>query len=128
MKFQRRRALRRIDAAMGKAYKQVAREVKTEIVRKVGKQGPPRSRPFRYPKMDSGDFMRGIEVTGTAKGITISSVMPYGRYLEEGTENMLPRTWARRVLIFGANRKKWEARIAAWAKKFTGGSKLRGRR
>ena len=128
VKFQRRRALRRTKAAMGRAYKEVAKEIEREIKQKVSRSFPPASAPFQYPRRRTGRFRSGIAVTGTVNGITVSSVMPYGKFLEEGTSRMLPRTWARRVLLFGANRKKWEARIAALAKKFTGGSKLRGRR
>lgn len=128
VKFKRRRSLRRTDAALGRAYKQVAKEMEREMKQKVSRLFPPASAPFRYPRRRTGRFRSGIAVTGTVKGITVSSVQPYGKWLEEGTANMRPRTWARRVLIFGANRKKWEARIAALAKKFSGGSTLRGRR
>ena len=125
VKFKRRRTLKRTDAALGRAYKQVATEIKAEIIRKVNRPFPPASRHGQYPRRRSGRFRSGIEVTGTKNGITISSAAVYGKFLEEGTSRMLPRTWARRVLLFGGNRAKWEKRIATLAKKFSGGSKVR---
>jgi len=129
VKFKRKRALTSVsDRALGRAYKEVASQIHSEIFRKVSRPYPPASKHGQYPRKRSGDFRDGIAVTGTKNGITISSSEDYGKYLEDGTSRMLPRTWAKRVLMWGNNRQKWEQKIAALARKYTGGSKVRSRR
>ena len=125
MKFRRRRGILASQRALGRAYSEVAEEVERVIKRKVAREHPPASKHGQFPRLRSGKFRTGIKVTGTAKGITVSSVEAYGKYLEDGTVNMLPRTWAKRVLVWGDNRAKWEKKIGVLARKYTpGGSSI----
>ena len=127
VKFKRRRALQRTKAALGKAYAQVAKEMEAEMKRKTGRQGPPRSLAGQYPKMDTGNFNEGINVTGTVNGITVASTMRYGAALEYKDPNAGGRPWASRVMTSGDQRKRWEKRIAKLALQFSGGKAKKGR-
>lgn len=124
MKFKIHRRLRGSKRAFDRAHKEVAEEMEFEIKRKVARAYPPASKHGQFPRLRSGKFRTGIKVTGTAFGITVSSVQKYGKYLEDGTVNMRPRTWAKRVLVWGDNRAKWEKKIGALARIYTGRSAI----
>ena len=117
-KFKTKGRIKSSQRALGRAYKEVAAMMEIEMkVKSRAKQYPPASRPGQYPAERTGNFATGINVTGTANGITVASGMPYGKLLESGTSRMSPRPWANRVM----RQKKWGKKIAALALKYTGG-------
>ena len=117
-KFKTKARIRSSQRALGRAYREVAQDIENEMKTKSrAKQYPPASRPGQFPAERTGNFAHGINVTGTAKGITVASTMGYGKLLESGTSKMSPRPWAHRVL----RQKKWETKIAKLAMKYTGG-------
>jgi len=124
-KYKVKRAVRASQRALARAYREVALEMEVEMqVRCRNKQYPPASKPGQYPAERTGNFVRGINVTGTANGITVASGMLRGKWLEEGTSRMAARPWAKRVLV----QARWEKKIAEKALKYTGGGKRRARR
>ena len=128
-KFKTQQTIRASKNALGKAYKEVAAAIEAEVKTKCrAKQSPPSSRPGQYPSEDTGNFATGINVTGTANGITIASNHLYGAYLEHGVgphatkkggihPGMAARPWASKILKL----KKWEGQIAKLAMEYTGG-------
>ena len=120
--FKRKRALRRTKAVMGLAYAVVAAEMQEEMQTACrANTHPPASVHGEFPAKRSGNFSDGINVTGTHNGITVASKMKYGWYLEYGTPRgqMMPRTWAHRVMVWDDNRSRWEKRIAEVARQLT---------
>lgn len=114
--------------ALSRAAKEVAAEIEAYAIAKSSRpcDGRPgsHSKPGQYPKMETGEFVSGLRVTGSNTGITFYSQAPHGRYLEEGTINMDPRPWATKA----ANARNWMAKIAKLARQYTGGSRKPTRR
>ena len=113
--------------AFDKAAKQVAAEIEAYMISKMSRpcdrSKGGHSRPGQYPKMEKGWLVEGIRVTGSRNGIGVYCREPYGRYLDEGTENMQPRPWAMRAL----EARDWMERIANLAREYTGGSRRRSK-
>lgn len=72
------------------------------------------SKPGEYPKAVTTEFVEGVNVRYNRENnsFRIYSEAPHGRYLQEGTKNMLPRPWATKAL----NAKDWVRRIAIIAR------------
>lgn len=72
------------------------------------------SQPGEYPKAVTTRFLRGVRViyAKSANSFRVYSKMPYGRFLQEGTETMEPRPWATKAL----EAQDWIQRVAIIAR------------
>ena len=74
----------------------------------LGPRGSNRSKPGQFPHKDFGRLRSSIAQDYNAATLTtrVGTTVPYGKYLELGTQKMRPRPWLRRTLA--EERKKIE--------------------
>lgn len=97
-----------VQEATAKGLTAAAAELSKAMKRNVGIQGPPRSLPGDFPKMETQSLRRSITfqaatpsmlaaAAGVAAGarnmVSGAAVNDYGLYLEFGTYKMAPRPW-----------------------------------
>lgn len=84
--------------AIGRAFRQVAGELESYIRGEwVSTPFPPPSEPYTPPHLRTGSFRAGVRVSGSEKGLTISSTEPYGAYLEHGVKRAARQVGAKRA-------------------------------
>lgn len=124
--FRTRQASRTSVRALDRALKVVGKEMETAILKKIERQGPPRSVPGQPPSRDKGNLYNSVVVT-SSKGVIRVRTVNYGLFLEGGTSNMDARPFVRPVLFSKGARTKWSRKIAKLAKQFSGGNKTKSR-
>ncbi len=112
--FDMRIVKRRNRIAERKAQTAIAREMEWALKTKIGRHGPPRSRPGEPPRQETGRLHDDLTVQRTGRRITVRTYQ-YGIYLDGGTRKMAARPWIRRTIH--DRRKFWDKRMAALYRK-----------
>ena len=115
VKFNMRIVNRKNRIAERKAQNDLSREMERALKKKIGIQGPPRSRPGQPPRKETGRLHADLAVTRSGRTITVRT-MQYGIYLDGGTRKMAARPWIRSTIH--DKRAKWDKRMAALYRKY----------
>jgi hypothetical protein len=124
--FSTGRVIKRNRLVTSKAFKEVGKNMEQVLKKTTGKQGPPRSKQGRPPKMDTGTLNRSIRVKATGRRIEVSMAI-HGMFLDNKgrgfrhyqSGKQVIRPWYTPKMFEADARRTWERKLNTAMRKFS---------
>ena len=110
--FKTGRLVSRTLRATQKGLDEVAKDMTRVLKKAIGRQGPPRSKPFNFPKKETGRLHSSTKVVRLGRKLVVNT-LGYGQILDKGApgHGLAPRPWLTPKVFAADAARTWRRKI-----------------